>query len=53
MKIEGDGAPAREGQDDLVPGTLFRKAWVAWGELLLRLARSCRRGACQEASLLL
>jgi hypothetical protein len=37
VKVDGDGTPAREGQDDLVPGTLFRKAWVDVGELMLRL----------------
>ena len=37
MMVDGDGAPAREGQDDLVPGTLLRKAWVDVGELMLRL----------------
>ena len=37
VRVDGDGAPAREGHDGLVPGTLFRKPWVDVGELILRL----------------
>ena len=51
VMVDGDGASV-EGQNDLVPGTLLRKAWVDVGDLMLRLGyeelqtRSVPEGEC-------